>query len=438
MYRDIRAVGQVFPMAVALRIMADACAGLHAVHELCSQEDGRPLEVVHRDVSPQNLLISVRGTTKLIDFGVAKARARRSEETAAGTLKGKIEYMAPEQAKGDPLDRRADVFSIGAMLYELLAGRPVRNTEDGRQLAALHELMTGVPYTPLPRGIPDIVCQLVDRALAQDPAHRFPTADALRHALDEAMMATGQTATSDEVASVLGTFSRERTAKRRDAIDRAIRAATEGALHAVAATLIAPVSSRQVTQFMADRPPLPPSSYPLLDQLSPSGTAPSLSLTGPHLPRLQDTTRRPLTEPVSNVSHRTMQGAALGATTPPPPTRTSFGKILLGAVVLAIASLLGVVAGMMWTKRQSAQAALAVPPPAPVPLAMTTEAPPATTTPPPAAIVVDTPAAPATGTASVLAASGKDAGVPASGKRGGGSKGPRSGSKPGEGDEYGF
>ncbi|MDF2695735.1 MAG: serine/threonine protein kinase, partial [Labilithrix sp.] len=136
LYRDIRAVGAPFPLAVALRIGADVCAGLHAVHELHGP-DGMPLEVVHRDVSPQNILVTVRGTIKLIDFGVAKARERRTEDTTAGTLKGKIEYMAPEQARGERIDRRADVYAVGAVLYELLSGGPVRSTDEGRQLLAL-------------------------------------------------------------------------------------------------------------------------------------------------------------------------------------------------------------------------------------------------------------------------------------------------------------
>src|SRR4051812_28985141 len=198
LYRDVRAQGHPFPMGVALRVVADACAGLHATHDLRG-DDGTPLEVVHRDVSPQNLLLSIRGTVKLIDFGVAKANARRSEETAAGTLKGKIEYMAPEQARGEALDRRADVYALGAVLYELLGGRPVRDTDEGKQLAALHELMTGAPYAPLPDTIPHLVRVLVDRALARDPNMRFHSAEDLRRALEQAMLATGQDATTDDV-----------------------------------------------------------------------------------------------------------------------------------------------------------------------------------------------------------------------------------------------
>ena len=93
-----------------------AAAGLHAAHERVGT-DGEPLNIVHRDVSPSNVLISFDGCVKLIDFGVAKAD-QRSTETLAGTLKGKFSYKAPEQAEGMPIDRRADVFSLGVVLYE--------------------------------------------------------------------------------------------------------------------------------------------------------------------------------------------------------------------------------------------------------------------------------------------------------------------------------
>src|SRR6185369_3896576 len=204
--------------------------------------DGIPLDVVHRDVSPQNILITVRGTVKLIDFGVAKARQRRTEETSAGTLKGKLEYMAPEQARGDAIDRRADVYAVGAILYELLQGEPVRSTEEGRQLLALHELMTGAPYEPLHQGVPLPVRNIVDRALSRDPAARFRTAEEMRHALEQALITIGHPTNSDDVTNVLTHFSRERTARRKEAIDAAVRAAGPKKDRLSERTVIAPVA----------------------------------------------------------------------------------------------------------------------------------------------------------------------------------------------------
>ncbi|HSO36611.1 MAG TPA: serine/threonine-protein kinase, partial [Labilithrix sp.] len=313
LYRDVRAAEQAFPIGVALRIVADACAGLHATHELRNDE-GELLDVVHRDVSPQNLLVSVRGTTKLIDFGVAKANARRSEETAAGTLKGKIEYMAPEQARGTALDRRADVYALGAVLFELLAGRPVRDTDDGKQLAALHDLMTGVPYVPLPQAVPEIVRGIVDRALARDPRARFPTTDALRLAIEQAVRVTGLVATHDEVANVLAHFSRERTAKRKDVIERAIRAATDGRL--TAATIVAPVTSVHTSAT-----PLPAAA-----------SSRSSVVTSP-----------------TGASMATMGATSMTASVAP-PTRSSAGKVLAGLGLLALVAVLGVALGVAITR----------------------------------------------------------------------------------------
>jgi serine/threonine protein kinase len=346
LYRDIRAVNAPFPLGVALRIAADTCAGLHAVHEL-KGPDGRPLEVVHRDVSPQNILVTIRGTIKLIDFGVAKARERRTEETTAGTLKGKIEYMAPEQARGEKMDRRADVYAIGAVLYELLAGEPVRSTEEGRQLLALHELMTGAPYEPLHSSIPLPVRTLVDRALARDPQLRFRTTEDMRHSLEQVMHTLGQPTTSDDVANVLTHFSRERTQRRKDAIEAAVRAATEKAIsnpHVSQHTVVAPLA-----------PPLPGGQ----------GIAIPYGSEGPHGTRLMSSvngmpigsgsgngpvSEGPSTGPsmTTGPSMRTMQGASMSGA-PPAPT-TSIGKVLAALIVLSLVAVLGVVAGVVVTR----------------------------------------------------------------------------------------
>jgi serine/threonine-protein kinase len=431
-YRDVRTAGVVFPMGVALRIVADACAGLHATHELAG-EDGLPLHVVHRDVSPQNLLVSVRGTTKLIDFGVAKAASRRSEETAAGTLKGKIEYMAPEQARGEALDRRADVYGLGAVLYELLSGRPVRDTSEGRQLAALHELMTGVPHPPLPDVVPHLVRGVVERALARDPAMRFATAEELRRALEQAMMATGQGATPDEVAGVLAHFSRERTSKRKDAIERALRAATNG--HLTAATLVAPPSARGLPVMGGSakgmgvtRPGTPISSAATG---GPGGTGPFLPL---HSASAIDTLQ-------TGPSMRTLGAASMSSH---PAPGSSAAKVVAGVLVLALVAVLGIVAGVLVTRRGQRPSAAAPTASAvsaasvgligaPVGAASLEAAP---------SVNVE-PSAPATG---ITAAEGsthaaKDGGAPAASTAA--RKPPprpaaRPGAKPGDGDEYGF
>ena len=115
------------PPAIALRIIADVLAGLHAAHRLTSSS-GELRGVVHRDISPSNILVSVRGDVKVIDFGIAHARDRAGGDTGVGSLKGKINYMAPEQALKEPLGPYTDVFGAGATLYRLLAGRAAMAT----------------------------------------------------------------------------------------------------------------------------------------------------------------------------------------------------------------------------------------------------------------------------------------------------------------------
>src|SRR5688572_29826451 len=113
--------GDDIPLDRALTIISGAAAGLHAAHEKRGV-DGEPLGIVHRDVSPANVLVSFDGCVKVIDFGVAKA-TRQQSQTRVGTLKGKIAYMAPEQCLGEPVDRRCDVFALGIVLYELTCGQ---------------------------------------------------------------------------------------------------------------------------------------------------------------------------------------------------------------------------------------------------------------------------------------------------------------------------
>jgi serine/threonine protein kinase len=222
--RSVQKKNLKVPLGVALRILADTCGGLHAAHELRDKNNAL-LGVVHRDVSPQNVLVSSTGQAKLIDFGVAKARDRLSGDTSAGLLKGKIHYMAPEQALGKPIDRRADVWAIGAMLYHLVAGSPPIEAEN--QLAVLHRLASGDPPAPLPEGTPAVVVELVARALAFDPDKRMANAREMQLALEDAMVAARVLTTTTSVSQFIREHRGEHADKRRASIDVALAAANE-------------------------------------------------------------------------------------------------------------------------------------------------------------------------------------------------------------------
>ena len=226
LYRTLKKKNVALPMNVLLRIVADACGGLQAAHEL-RDERGALLGVVHRDVSPQNILVSQRGMAKLIDFGIAKARDRVIGETNAGLLKGKIHYMAPEQALGTAVDRRADVFAVGAMLYHYLSGSPP--FDGANQLAVLKRLTSGMPALPLPASVPAPVAAVVMRALALSPDARFATAADLQAAIEAAMIESKLTCTQAQVAAFVVEHGASRITSRKEAIDLALSAAAERA-----------------------------------------------------------------------------------------------------------------------------------------------------------------------------------------------------------------
>jgi serine/threonine protein kinase len=214
----------VMPIGIIMRILADACSGLHEAHEL-KGEDGKLLEVVHRDMSPHNILVSTKGIAKVIDFGIAKARDRMAGETNAGVLKGKIQYMAPEQALGRAVDRRADLWAIGASLYHLVTGKPAFDADS--TLGTLHLLTSGRAPMPLPPTIHPSIAAIARKALTNPPEKRFQTAAEMRDAMEAAMIdARVPTTTADVSAFVVEQLS-ERTAKRRQIIDIAISAAAE-------------------------------------------------------------------------------------------------------------------------------------------------------------------------------------------------------------------
>ena len=224
--RAVQQAGSVVPQAIALRIASDSCAGLHAAHEL-SDEAGRSLGVVHRDVSPQNILVSAKGVVKLIDFGIAKAKDRASEDTRSGVFKGKLHYMAPEQALGKAIDRRADVWAVAAVLYKLLAGRPVHDARN--RVDALRSLTNNEPLTPLPARVAKQVAEVVTRALSFEPSDRYESCAELQKALDRAIHAESLYITTGELSAFVNLHLASQFEARRENIKSSMLALAEDA-----------------------------------------------------------------------------------------------------------------------------------------------------------------------------------------------------------------
>lgn len=165
------------PVELAARVALAAAAGLAYAHERRDEHD-RPLELVHRDVSPQNILISYEGEVKLVDFGIAKALSH-SATTRPGTLKGKFAYMSPEQARGDPVDRRSDLYSLGIVLWEMLTGE--RLYAGDTDAAILNQVLNQAINRPsgLRPEIPEDLEVICLRCLARDPDGRYADAQSL-------------------------------------------------------------------------------------------------------------------------------------------------------------------------------------------------------------------------------------------------------------------
>lgn len=188
------------PDQVAARIVADACAGLHAAHEALGP-DGQPLGIVHRDVSPPNILISMHGHVKVSDFGIAKARHQLHSKTRTGEIKGKFAYIPPEQILARGVDRRADVYAMGCVLYVATLGlRPF-----GGGATALGKIVQGKYKLPneLRADYPEELQAIVTKALAVDPAQRYQTAEEMRVALEQWMLASSRMVVPGDVARIV-------------------------------------------------------------------------------------------------------------------------------------------------------------------------------------------------------------------------------------------
>jgi eukaryotic-like serine/threonine-protein kinase len=212
------------PTTVATRIVMQACAGLHAAHELTDGK-GKLIGLVHRDISPQNILVTFDGVAKVVDFGVAKATALGDGATQVGQLKGKVSYMAPEQVRGEAIDRRADVFAMGIVLYALTTGKhPFRKESEG---ATLFAITAAEPVIPPRKFVPDYPQALQDvllKALEKDRDQRYASASELLKALDKALPPAARGSDEEVGTFVLGLFEEQRRQSQAvlaDALERA-------------------------------------------------------------------------------------------------------------------------------------------------------------------------------------------------------------------------
>lgn len=222
--KEARKTGGI-PLPVAARIVMQACSGLHTAHELRDAK-GQLVGLVHRDISPQNILVTYDGVAKVVDFGVAKATAHGDGATAAGQVKGKAAYMAPEQIKAQTIDRRVDVFAMGVVLYLLTTGKhPFRQDSEAATLFKICEPKPPLAPHKLVPAYPMMLERIVMQALAKDPAKRYPTANDLARALDQSLPRNLRASTDEEVAA----FVRSLFGERREQQAAALAAALETA-----------------------------------------------------------------------------------------------------------------------------------------------------------------------------------------------------------------
>jgi serine/threonine protein kinase len=210
------------PLPLAVRVVMQACAGLHAAHEL-KDDEGEPVGLVHRDISPQNILVSYDGVVKVGDFGVAMATGRASTQASAGQVKGKVPYMSPEQATGGVIDRRSDVFAMGILLYMMTTGmHPFRRENDAQTMFKICSDVRVAPPSAVVEDYPEELEEIVEKALAKSADQRFQTAGEMQQALD-ALPHALRAGTEEDLAAFMRSLLSERMEKRRALIQAALK-----------------------------------------------------------------------------------------------------------------------------------------------------------------------------------------------------------------------
>jgi serine/threonine protein kinase len=252
--------GQQLPAGFAVRVAVQLCRGLHHAHELRGA-DGEPLEIVHRDVSPRNILLGTRGEVKLTDFGVARARDRE-EHTEHGIIKGKVRYLSPESASGRSIDRRSDLFSLGTVLFEMLTMRPLFDSDS--QLDTLLAIRNGEISLERFSLVPEPLRPVLQRALQPDPDLRYETADELGRDLAAAAQDELSPASASRSGRLIqGLFGGELEREREEVrtAEERLRAGWQPAPSDDNGVAAQPTAGAVFAQQRSVRPPLPTPKY---------------------------------------------------------------------------------------------------------------------------------------------------------------------------------
>ncbi|XXF75926.1 serine/threonine protein kinase [Myxococcaceae bacterium GXIMD 01537] len=203
-----RHMGETLPPAMCARIIASACEGLAFAHAFADPDTGEPLGLIHRDISPDNIMVSRQGAVKVVDFGIAKA-AGTSGKTQTGVVKGKLAYMPPEQVQGKNFDLRVDVYALGVVLYELLTGqRPYDATTD----VSIMQAILFEPLIPVAERRPDLpedLQRILERALAKSLDERYPDCHAFQADLERFAMSTGEPMGAYQMSQLIKRYTGE-------------------------------------------------------------------------------------------------------------------------------------------------------------------------------------------------------------------------------------
>jgi serine/threonine protein kinase len=320
--RDMRSIfdrarkrGEPTPIPLVCYVMAKCCEGLDYAHRK-KDSAGRDLHIVHRDVSPQNLLVSFEGEVKVIDFGIAKA-AGKATKTQAGILKGKFGYMSPEQIRGLPLDRRSDVFGIGICLYEMLTGERAFQGESDFSVLEKVRKVDLLPPSTYNRKIPDALERIVMKALARDVADRYSYASEVADELQRFVVTPDNVFGRKDLAQFMHSAFAEDLEKEKQRLHdyaEVTSMPTRGASPTVELEL--PASALNGSSTSSLPPPVP--SVPLFGHGGPSGPTrvPRLTATSPLLRYPADDGRTVLVDGVDALARPT-------APTPPPTSASS-------------------------------------------------------------------------------------------------------------------